>query len=494
MLIFHRFALLLILLFCGISLQTYAQFPTLPLLPAPVETASAPVQLQDRILFRVYGENLQSANDRADLIQFRLDETLRDLPNRPVPEVRVITEGGSPVVTLNGEPLMTVTKADVAGYGQEPFPIAQRWARQMETALKRSLEERRPGFLRQAAIHAGGILFLGLVAHLFLWVLFRRLLDRPGWPLIAFLWLAVLLYLLDLFPQTRPAYNLLTAGVLRPFMIAGMVILGAVAVARLWSVLLNHLFPPLPATLSAEERTERTLLRRMTLIYVTRVTGITVIWILSIIAGLTWSGVNLPALLASAGLIGVALGLAAQDTMRDMVSGVNVLLDDRYGVGDVIKVGEFTGRVERFNLRVTQIRDLSGRLITFPNRTIETVANLTASWSQVDLKMKVTYRTDLRRAMDVIEETAHQLAVDWPERILAPPEMLGVNDYTGSTIEIRMIVRTTPGDQWAVERELHLRIKEAMERAHIPPPFPHQVVSVIRNGEGKGESVDREEG
>ncbi|MBW3624714.1 MAG: mechanosensitive ion channel family protein [Armatimonadetes bacterium] len=477
-----------LLLWCT-SHFAFAQFPTFPLFPnGPAETEpfSAPVRLEDRILFRIYDASRGAARDRADLINFRLNDLLRDLPNRPLPVVRVQQENGNPVLMVNGEPLLTVTKADAEGHGKEPLEIAREWEQRLETAFTRAIQERRPEYLRQAAIRAGTLVLIGFLAHLALWFIFQRLLSRPGGPLIALLWLGILLYILDLFPQTRPAYNLLTAGALLPVLIAAVVMLGALVAARIWTLLLHLFFPPLSDALTTEERTERTLLRRITLIAVVRVTGNTILWFVAIVVGLTWAGVNLPALLASAGLIGVALGLAAQDTMKDLVAGINILLDDRFGVGDVIRVGEYTGKVERFNLRVTQIRDLSGRLVTFPNRVIETVANLTASWSQVDLKVRIPYRTDLRRAMEIVEETANGLAEEWPERILEPPEMLGVNAVTESNLELRMIVRTTPGDQWKVERELHLRVKEALEGADVPPPFPHQVISVIPDGEEDG--------
>jgi small conductance mechanosensitive channel len=272
----------------------------------------------------------------------------------------------------------------------------------------------------------------------------------------------------------------LSVGVLRPLGVTLIVGLAALALGRHLGRLLRRLFPANLEDLSPAERTQRTLSRRATLVGVGQVTGVTAIWIVAVIVGLSWAGVNLPALLASAGLIGVALGLAAQDWLKDIVAGINILTDDRFGVGDVIQVGGYTGAVENLDLRVTQIRDINGRLITFSNRNIDTVANLTSRWAQVDFKVSVAYETDLREAMRVVEEAALALAAEWPERILAPPEMLGVDSYNDSDITLRMLVRTAPGDQWPVARELRLRVKEAFDAAGITMPFPQRVVTLAR--------------
>ena len=165
--------------------------------------------------------------------------------------------------------------------------------------------------------------------------------------------------------------------------------------------------------------------------------------------------------------------------MKDLVAGINILIDDRFGVGDIIKVGSNQGTVEKLNLRITQIRDISGNVITFPNRAIETVTNSTLRWSQVDFQVGVAYETDLRDAMDVLEKTAHTLQDEWPERILAAPQMLGVDSYNASDITLRMLLRTLPGDQWAVGRELRLRVKEAFDAAGIVIAFPQMEITVV---------------
>ena len=163
------------------------------------------------------------------------------------------------------------------------------------------------------------------------------------------------------------------------------------------------------------------------------------------------------------------------------MAGVYILADDRFGVGDTIQTGAYTGKVEKLNLRATQLRDISGRLITISNRNIAEVANLTARWAQVDFQIGVSYYSDLASAQKLLEDTAKKLAEEWPERVLAPPEMLGADEFTDQSIMLRLTIRTPPGDQWAVGRELRARVKAAFDAAGIvilnslytPPAAPH---------------------
>jgi small conductance mechanosensitive channel len=442
--------------------------------------AKAPVMFRDRILFRVSGASAEQAQARADQISGRLGRVLGDLQSLAAPpRVSVRVAGPDVVLLLDDTPLLTVTEADAEAAERPAAELAIDWAGRLERAFNQALEERRPEFLREAFLRAGAILLAGVLIHFTVWTLSRRFFDRPGWPLLLLVWISVIHWVLDAFPRTRPLNNLLSAGLLRPIAIIVVWSLIAAALSRLLGSVLHRIFPVAPETMSPEERTERTLRRRATLGGVLRVTGVTLIWVLAVVIMLARMGVNLGALLASAGLIGVAIGLAAQDSMKDFVAGINILADDRFGVGDVIQVGDYTGKVENLNLRVTQIRDISGRLITLPNRQIETVANLTSRWSQVDFKVGVSYEADLREALHVMERVARELGAEWPERILSPPEILGSDSYNPSDVTLRMLLRTAPGDQWMVERELRLRVKEAFDAAGISIPFPQRTVRVV---------------
>ena len=401
------------------------------------------------------------------------------------PQVTVGERDGQTVLLLDQHLLLTVTPADTDHAGQPAEQLARSWADAVDRAFRQTLRERQPTYLRWAAAQAALLIGGGLILNLLFAFAVRRFGHRLGWPAQALLWLLLGLRIVNLFPQTRPLTFLLVAGPLRPLGLCLGVGLPAAVLARFWSFVLRRLFPPIPEDLSAQDRTERTFQRRATLGRVAEVTGATVIWVVAVILGVSWYGLNLSALLASAGLIGVALSFVAQDAMKDLVSGIYVLADDRFGVGDTIQVGAYQGRVERLNLRATQIRDQAGRLITLSNRSIVDVANLTARWAQVDFKVGVSYYDDLDRAQALLLQTAQALAAEQPEHVLDPPVLLGVDGFTDSSVMLRLTLRTPPGDQWAVARDLHLRVKQAFDAAGIailnslyaPPPAPKRTPS-----------------
>ncbi len=421
-------------------------------------------------MFQVYSSGSRDADDRADLASLRLADALRALPKNGdvrAPDVTVDAGGPDVVVRLDGQSLLTVTQADSAAAGVTTAQLASTWADAIRGEFAQTLRERQPAYLRWAARQALQLLALGALVHLLIWIVARRWLGKPGWPIQLLIWILIVRRVLDLFPLTRPLNDALWAGALRPLTLFLTVALVAAVLVRLWGAALRRLFPPLPEHLSAEDRTERVFSRRATLGDVARVTGVTVIWVIALLVALTWAGVNLPALLTSAGLFGLAVSLAFQDSLKDLVAGINILADDRFGVGDTVSISPYEGRVERVTLRITQIRDLAGRLITIPNRNIAEVANLTARWAQVDFKVGVSYYDDLPKAMALLEATAVKFREERPEQTLADPEMLGVDSFNDGNITLRLLLRTPPGDQWAVARELRARIKAAYDEAGL---------------------------
>lgn len=179
---------------------------------------------------------------------------------------------------------------------------------------------------------------------------------------------------------------------------------------------------------------------------------------------------NVGAVLAGAGFLGVGLGFAAQDILKDYMAGINIMFEDQFGAGDIITISEHTGVVEHFTLRVTQIRDLGGSLITIPNSQIRTVQNLSNLWSQVDLRIPVALNSDLRKALAVLETTARELRQDWPYQVLDNPQVLGVESVGAFSIDLRILLKTAPQQQFAVRRELLLRTIEAFRAAEIEIP------------------------
>ncbi len=450
-----------------------------PLL-APATTAL--IQLNNRILFPVHTSGDQAASDRADLANLRLANALRGIADRtPPPQVTVGTQDGQTVLLLGPKLLLTVTDADTSATGKPALPLAEAWTDSINRGFAGAAAERRPEYLRWAFAWAGAYLALGLILNTALQVFVRRTGHRPGWPVQTLLWLVIVRQIINVFPQTRPYWILLVTGPLRPLVLCLVVGLPAAILVRLWGVVLRRLFPPLPEDLSPQDRTQRTAQRRITLARVAEVSGATLIWTLAGFVLISWTGLNLSALLASAGLIGVALSIVAQDALKDFVAGIYILADDRFGVGDTVAIGAYEGRVEKLNLRATQLRDMSGRLITISNRSIVDVANLTARWAQVDFRIGVSYYAELAEAQKILEDTAVKLAEDWPDRVLAPPELLGVDSFSDLSVNLRLTLRTPPGDQWAVGRELRARVKTAFDAAGIavlnslypPPPNPN---------------------
>ncbi|HKX75580.1 MAG TPA: mechanosensitive ion channel family protein [Acidimicrobiia bacterium] len=188
--------------------------------------------------------------------------------------------------------------------------------------------------------------------------------------------------------------------------------------------------------------------------------------------------INLGPLLASAGIVGVALGFGAQSLVKDFLSGVFMFLEDQYGVGDVVDVGEASGVVEAISLRTTRIRDVNGTLWFVPNGEIRRVGNKSQQWARAVLDVEVAYNTDLSKAMRVIKEVADQL---WREgldeaTITEEPEIWGVESFGENSIVIRLAIKTEAGEQWATARMVRQRLKEAFDREGIEIPFPQRTV------------------
>ncbi len=187
------------------------------------------------------------------------------------------------------------------------------------------------------------------------------------------------------------------------------------------------------------------------------------------------------------GFFSFALSLASQDLLKDLISGVLILWEDQYAVGDVIFIGEHAGLVENITLRVTQLRNLDGELITIPNGSIGVVRNLSSEWSQVNYAIEVSYANDVDRVLEVIEATAQQLYQDpqWQEMILEAPEILGIDKISHSGILIRLLIKTQPLQQWPVGRELRRRLKKAFDEQGIEIGIPQQIEMQITESSRK---------
>ncbi|HOL18519.1 MAG TPA: mechanosensitive ion channel family protein [Bacillota bacterium] len=186
-------------------------------------------------------------------------------------------------------------------------------------------------------------------------------------------------------------------------------------------------------------------------------------------------GVKLTALLATAGVAGIAIGFGAQRLVRDIITGFLLLMEDQYAVGDLITVNNFVGVVEEVGLRVTKLRDFSGDLHIIPNGNIEIVTNHARGEIRAMVDVQVSYEADLDRAIQVLEELSAEMAAQYPE-IVDGPTVLGVTDLAESGIVIRLIAHTEPLKQWYIERELRRAIKKRFDRENIEIPYPRRVI------------------
>ena len=248
------------------------------------------------------------------------------------------------------------------------------------------------------------------------------------------------------------------------------------------------------------EQEERAEQRIRTLGVLLRHTAGVVILVVAGIMVLGELGVNIGPLLAGAGVAGIALAFGAQALVRDYLTGIFMLVEDQYGVGDIVDIGEASGVVERVTLRLTVVRDVEGTLWYVPNGEIRRVGNKSYQWARAVLDIGVAYDADIAAASKVIKEVADGL---WREAvpgaaIIEEPEIWGVEDLGPQAVSIRLAVKTLPGQQWAVGRALRARIKEALHAAGIAIPFPQQTVwfqdaGRARTGPGAGsEERDRQ--
>jgi moderate conductance mechanosensitive channel len=203
-----------------------------------------------------------------------------------------------------------------------------------------------------------------------------------------------------------------------------------------------------------------------------------VVWTIVVVTVLGVFGINVGPLIAGAGIIGIAIGFGAQDLVKDFLSGVFMLLEDQYGVGDIIDAGEAAGVVEGVTLRSTRIRDVTGTLWHIPNGEIRRIGNMSQEWARALLDIGVAYGTDVDVASQLILRVATDMAheEDYQEVFLDEPEIWGVENLGTDSVDIRLVIKTQPGQQYAIARELRRRIKRAFDTAEVEIPFPQRTV------------------
>ncbi len=193
-------------------------------------------------------------------------------------------------------------------------------------------------------------------------------------------------------------------------------------------------------------------------------------------------GLNVVPLLAGAGVVGLAISLGAQTLVKDFISGMLILVESQFSVGDTIRVGEHQGQVERITLRATFLRDLEGRRYVLPNGDIRAVSNLTVGWSRAIVDLNVSYDADMNAVLGLLQTAAASAGQDpdIADDLLEAPAVIGWNALQDWAVQVRLLAKTRPGRQWNVATVLRKHALTVLESAGIRVAIPRQEVELYR--------------
>ncbi|RPA19746.1 mechanosensitive ion channel family protein [Gordonia sp. OPL2] len=238
--------------------------------------------------------------------------------------------------------------------------------------------------------------------------------------------------------------------------------------------LLRHLREKTPSTARSAAVAERRAQRAKTIGSVLKSTVSIILLVWVVLSVLSVLGVNIAPFIASAGIVGLAIGFGAQNLVRDFVSGVFMLLEDQYGVGDIVDLGEASGEVESVGLRITTLRDIDGTLWYVRNGEIIRVGNMSQEYAVARVELPVALGADLDRAQAVALEAANEALADDAAAadVLGVPEMLGIQEVGPDQVTLRMTVKTKPNAQWATQRLLRRAVLAAYDENGISLPHP----------------------
>lgn len=488
---------------------------------------------------------LGSLQVRRNLIESRLKAQVRSLiENEIAPDsIQVVTtqfnKQPAVQVIINGtptKPILTITSLDAEIYGLTEAELAEDYARKIQAGLERAISERQPSAQRsQAQAAVIGSAIAALIIAILTWVqrqihavrrqlrqdyraqqnqfsqqqqredelnpnssiseqqLFdlKRLIDRKTWQkrIVQLLLIMVggfgIAWILQRFPQTRGVGILLFRQPIA-FLIIGLLTAIAIIVSHLlidralarWV----HSDSQLLST-QTERRQQRILtlspiLKQVTTIFLVIVGLILAYASLSISTGLT--------LFTEIGVFGLAISLAFQSAIKDILAGWLLLAQDAFAIGDLVAVKEMSGIVEDMSLSMTHLRSSAGDLISLRNGEINSVFNRSKDWSRLDFTVLVDYETDIKQALAILQTVFQTMQSDpaWQTQFINTPDILGVEQFDLNGIMLKIRVQTQPGQQFNVTREFRLRLNQAFKAASIKIAIPQQEVRV-RNTMGK---------
>ncbi|MEA5533564.1 mechanosensitive ion channel family protein [Crocosphaera sp. XPORK-15E] len=491
---------------------------------------TACVRLDGRCLFNITYPKTK-INERIEIIEKRLKRISELYFSQENSELKIEQRGETNpkiyvIIDEQTTQLMTVGNLDIENEGIDADTKASLIVEQLEGGLKQAKQERQLEYLMiqgliSLGIMGGSLIINTLIRHQINRLKFSQekvaevrtdqpismlLTHRQQWNIKevqyrllqlaqTVTWLGGSLLILGLFPYTRIAQFWLITLFKIPARLVTVGV-GTYVIIRLSYALIAQTTSALMMRELIDFRENQRLELRVTTISLVARSIITVIWTgTGIIIGLSVIGINVTPLLTGLGILGVGVSLASQNLIRDGINGFFIILEDQYAVGDVIQVGSFGGLVENINLRITQLRDSEGRLITIPNSEVKIVANLSSKWSRADLNIPISYDTDLEQALSIIKNVAETMGKDriWRQDILENPEILGVDNFEERGLMIRVWIKTKPLKQWDVSREFRRRLKVEFDHQGLPLPVPQQKVWFTDdkiNGNGQEQPIN----
>jgi small-conductance mechanosensitive channel len=216
--------------------------------------------------------------------------------------------------------------------------------------------------------------------------------------------------------------------------------------------------------------------RMKTLVHVGRSIGRIIILLMVVLMILYELKINITPILASAGVVGLAFSLGAQTIIKDYLGGILILTENQLTIGDTVTIEQITGKVEHITLRATYIRDSEGRLILIPNGDIRTVSNLTTHWAQVVVTFNVDYDAEMEQALQALEKAAYQVQSnkEIAPALIESPYALGWTGFTDWAVQMQIIAKTRPGQQWVVARAIRRIALELLQKEGIHVAIPRQ--------------------
>ena len=487
--------------------------------------ASGCVRLDGRCIFNIV-DRRSNLPQRVKFTEERLQDIAKDYFTEDDAALKVYSspEGDRQnIYVAVGDrqiPVMTLDPKDATTKGVNLEHQARQIANELTYGIEAAKKERSPKYLTNQAKIAAIIILLSIFAQLVIndgLKRFRRvktklqatqvfsesLADRTtqkqklNLRLIQYrllqvievgIWLGAILLILGLFPQTRSLQIWIVTLIRIPLRIC-LAVVATYILIRLSNISIARVY----STLSQNYVMSRDVRRRMQVRIntITRLIGgiVAIFWIiLGVLSALTLIGINVTPLLAGAGILGLAFSFASQNIIKDALNGFFIIFEDQYAVGDVINVGDVGGMVENLNLRITQLRDGEGRLITIPNSEIKVVANLSSQWSRAEIDIPVAYQAEIDLALELIAKVAREMEQesDWHEQIIEPPEVLGVDNFSDRGSVVRIWIKTEPLKQWAVAREFRRRLQKTFEQHNIPLPVAGQKLWLQRDSKERG--------